>query len=123
MYLKNSLRFINEFFYLSKKEIRNLYLKSSVYNNKISKLEISNLIYKPSLNILSCLVKYDKKKIKIEELNKDNIWDNKLLTNKSYTKLNNFYWLFGIDLKSSKTITQSITVSYTHLTLPTIHRG
>ena len=62
MYLKNSLSFINEFFYLSKKEIRNLYLKSSVYNNKISKLEISNLIYKPSLNILSCLVKYDKKK-------------------------------------------------------------
>tara|TARA_B100001057_G_scaffold494328_1_gene590642 strand:+ start:166 stop:1788 length:1623 start_codon:yes stop_codon:yes gene_type:complete len=108
MYLKNSLSFINEFFYSSKNEIRKLYLKSSIYNNKISKREISNLVYKPSLNILSCLVKYDKKKIKIEELDKENIWDNKLITNKSYTKLNNFYWLFGIDLKSSKQITQSI---------------
>ena len=94
MYLKNSLSFINEFFYSSKNEIRKLYLKSSIYNNKISKREISNLVYKPSLNILSCLVKYDKKKIKIEELDKENIWDNKLITNKSYTKLNNFYWLF-----------------------------
>ena len=68
MFLKNSLIFINEFFYSTKNQIRKLYLKSSIYNNKISKIEISNLTYKPSLNILSCLVKYDKKKLKIEEL-------------------------------------------------------
>ena len=78
MYLKNSLILINEFFYYTKNLIRNLYLKSSFYNNKISKIIISNITYKPSLNILSCLVKYDKKKLKIEELDKENIWDNKL---------------------------------------------
>ena len=61
MFLKNSLILINEFFYSTKNQIKKLYLKSAIYNNKISKIEISNLTYKPSLSILSCLVKYDKK--------------------------------------------------------------
>ncbi len=108
MYLKNSLILINEFLNTSANQVRELYLKSSIYNNKISKLEISNIEYKPSISVLSCLVKYDKKKIKIEELDKENIWENKLLNKKNYIKLNNFYWLFSIDLKSSTNFTQSI---------------
>ena len=108
MYLKNSLITINEFFFSSKNQIRELYLKSSLYNNKISKIEINNISYKPSLSILSCLVKYDKKKLKIEELDRENIWDDKLLKKINSNKLNNFYWLFSIDLKSSTKITQSI---------------
>ena len=108
MYLKNSLIIINEFFYYSKNQIRKLYLKSSLYNKKISKIEISNLTYRPSLSILSCLFKYNKKKLKIEELDKDNIWENKSLNRNNFAKLNNFFWLFGIDLKSSPNITQSI---------------
>ncbi len=108
MHLKNSLNFINEFFNSSKNQIRKLYLKSNLYNNKISKTEINNISYRPSLSILSCLVKYDKKKIKIEELDKENIWENKLLSGNNLNKLNNFYWLFSIDLKSSTNITQSI---------------
>jgi len=112
MYLKNSLTFINEFFNTSKNQIRKLYLKSNFYNNKISKIEISNITYRPSLSILSCLVKYDKKKIKIEELDKDNIWENKLLSGHNLYKLNNFYWLFSIDLKSSPNITQSIIIKW-----------
>ena len=112
MYLKNSLSFINEFFNTSKNQIRKLYLKSNFYNNKISKIEISNITYRPSLSILSCLVKYDKKKIKIEELDKDNIWENKLLGGNNLYKLNSFYWLFSIDLKSSPNITQSIVIKW-----------
>ncbi len=108
MNLKNSLILINEFFYSSRNQIRKLYLKSSLYNKKISKIEINNLTYKPSLSILSCLVKYDKKKLKIEELDKENIWENKSLNKGNLIKLNNFYWLFSIDLKSSANITQSI---------------
>ena len=112
MYLKNSLILINEFFYYTKNQIRNLYLKSRFYNNKISKIEISNISYRPSLSILSCLVKYDKKKIKIEELDKDNIWESELLSSNNLNKLNNFYWLFSIDLKSSPSITQSIIIKW-----------
>ncbi len=112
MYLKNSLILINEFFNSYKNKIRKLYLKSKFYDNKISKIEINNFTYRPSLSILSCLVKYDKKKIKIEELDKDNIWENKLLSGNSLFKLNNFYWLFSIDLKSSPNITQSIIIKW-----------
>ena len=88
MHLKNSLITINEFFYSSKNQIRKLYLKSNLYNNKISKIEINNISYRPSLSILSCLVKYNKKKIKIEELNKENIWENKLLNGNNLRKIN-----------------------------------
>ena len=112
MYLKNSLILINEFFNSYKNKIRKLYLKSKFFDNKISKIEINNFTYRPSLSILSCLVKYDKKKIKIEELDKDNIWENKLLNGNNLYKLNNFYWLFSIDLKSSPDITQSIIIKW-----------
>ena len=112
MYFKNSLILINEFYKSSKIQIRKLYLKSNFYNSKISKIEISGITYRPSLSILSCLVKYEKKKIKIEELEKDNIWENKLLSGKNLNKLNNFYWLFSIDLKSSPNITQSIIIKW-----------
>ncbi len=107
MNFRNSLNFINEFFFSLSTHIRNIYLRSSFYNNKISKLEISNIKYKPSLSILSCLIKYEKKKIKIEDLDKDNIW-NKEVSNRNHNKLNNFFWLFSIDLKSSNFVTQSI---------------
>jgi len=62
MPLKNSLNFINEFFSLVFKQIRKFYLSSSFYNKKISKIDSKSLIYKPTLSILSCLIKYDKKK-------------------------------------------------------------
>ena len=41
MHLKNSLISINEFFYSAKDQIRKLYLKSNLYNSKISNIEIS----------------------------------------------------------------------------------
>ena len=63
MVLKNSINFINEFFFYLVNQIRKLYLKSSLYNKKISKIDNKVLYYKPSLKILSCLIKYDKKNI------------------------------------------------------------
>ena len=108
MVLKNSFNFINEFFFYIIRSVRKLYLKSSFYNKKISKINNNVLSYKPTLSILSCLVKYEKKKNKIEDFNVNSIWENNKITDKDYKKLHNFYWLFSIDLKSSKKITQSI---------------
>ena len=108
MFLKNSINSIYEFFYFFSKQLRQIYLNSSIYNNKISKIDNSVLSYKPSLSILSCIVKYEKKKNKIEDFNINSIWENKNISEKDYKKLHNFYWLFTIDLKSSNNITQSI---------------
>ena len=108
MLFKSSINFINQFFFIFSKQIRELYLNSSIYNKKISKIDDSILTYKPNLNILSSLISYEKKKDKIENFYINSIWDNKNISHKDYKKLHSFYWLFSIDLKSSSEVTQSI---------------
>ena len=111
MLLKSSISLINEFFSFTLNNIRKIYLHSNIYNKKISINETNALNYKPSLSILSCLIKYEKKKNKIEDFNIDSIWDKEINDN-DLKKLNSFYWLFSIDLKSSKKITHSIILNW-----------
>ncbi|MFL2887097.1 MAG: heparinase II/III family protein [Candidatus Pelagibacter sp.] len=111
MLLKNSISLINEFFSLSIDQIRKIYLNSNIYNKKISIIENYTLNYKPSLSILSCLVKYEKKKNKIEDFYVNTIWEKKI-NNRDLKKLHSFYWFFTIDLKSSKEITHSIVENW-----------
>jgi uncharacterized heparinase superfamily protein len=102
MIFKNLLNFINNFFIFFKKKIRDLYLNSNIYNKKISTSNNTPLEYKPSPNLLDCLIKYDKKRINIENYYLNDIWDNKKLKEKDFNNLNSFFWLFSLDLKSSK---------------------
>ena len=111
MLLKNSIININEFFLISLNQIRKFYLKSTVYDKKISKFINSNIKYKPTSSILNCLIKYDKQKIKIDKILENNIWENEKYNN-SFNKLNSFFWICSIDLKSSNQITQSIIESW-----------
>ena len=99
MFLKSSFNFINEFYFIFKNQLRRIYLSSSIYNRKISKVDEKVLVYQPSLNILSSLIKYEKKKKKIEDFNVEKIWNDKNLNHKDFKKLHSFYWLFSIDLK------------------------
>ena len=108
MFLKSSLNYINEFYFILKNQLRKIYLSSSIYNKKISKVDENVLVYKPNLNILSLLIKYEKKKKKIEDFNIKSIWENKNLNFGDFKKLHSFYWLFSLDLKSSNKVTQSI---------------
>ena len=62
MFFKNSLIYFNQFFFFVSNQVRNLYLNSKIYNKKISKTLDKNLEYKPSPNLLDCLIKYEKKK-------------------------------------------------------------
>ena len=108
MFLKSYFNLINEFFFIFKNQIRKFYLSSNIYNKKISKVDENILVYQPSLNILSSLIKYEKQKNKIEDFKVQSIWENKNISDKNFKKLHSFYWLFSIDLKSSNKITQSI---------------
>ena len=63
MILRDSLNFINQLLSNSLKQIRNIYLYSNYYNNKISKIYCKDLIYKPSPHLLSSLINYQKKKL------------------------------------------------------------
>jgi len=112
MIFKNLLNYIIQFFFSFKENIRAIYLNSNVYNKKISKVSKKNLEYKPSQILLDCLLKYEKKKIKIEDFSLNLIWNNKNLNEKDYKKLHSFFWLFSLDLKSSKIITQNIILNW-----------
>jgi uncharacterized heparinase superfamily protein len=58
------------------------------------------------------LIKYERKKSKIENFYVNSIWTNEKISVKDYKKLHSFFWLFSLDLKSSKEITQSIILNW-----------
>jgi len=103
--------FKSSFLFL-KNKFHSLYLNSNTYNKKISPKNNSSLEYRPSPNLLDCLIKYNKKKINIENYSLNEIWNNKNIKEKDYINLNSFFWLFSLDLKSSKKDTQNIILQW-----------
>ena len=91
MILKSSLYYINEFFFYIIDKIRKIYLSSDLYNKKISKIDHKSLGYKPSTNLLDCLIKYEKKKNNIEDFYVNSIWTNYKINERDYKKLHSFF--------------------------------
>ena len=65
MKLYNYTLIINQLVYQVFKKIRKIYLNSTIYDKKISSKNLKALNYKPSLNILGSIAKYEKTKNKI----------------------------------------------------------
>jgi uncharacterized heparinase superfamily protein len=103
---------LRNFFQFFKKKIRYIYLNSNIYNKKISSFNNNSLGYRPTPSLLDCLVKYEKKKNKIENYSLNEVWNNQNLNEKDYNNLNSFFWLFSLDLKSSKKDTQNIILQW-----------
>ena len=95
----------------TKKNIYKIYQNSNFYDKKISKIFNNNFEYKPSPYLFSSIVKYQKKKYKIDDFALESIWQDNIKT-KDYEKLNNFFWFFSLDLKSSKKTVQSLIVNW-----------
>jgi uncharacterized heparinase superfamily protein len=108
---KNLIENLSNLYLKTKNNFRNIYQKSNLYDKKISKVNNNNFEYKPSPHLLSSIVKYQKKKYKIEDFALNSIWQNNINT-EDYRKLNNFFWFFSLDLKSSKEKTQSLIVNW-----------
>tara|TARA_B100000767_G_scaffold76226_1_gene72819 strand:+ start:840 stop:2471 length:1632 start_codon:yes stop_codon:yes gene_type:complete len=108
MILRNSLNFISQFLANTPKQIRNVYLNSNYYDKRISKINNNDLIYKPSPHLLSSLIKYQTKKVNVDDIATENLWNNEDIKFQDFRKLHNFYWFFSLDLKSSKKNTQKI---------------
>ena len=111
MISKNILSSTNHFFINLKNSFKKIYQNSNFYNKKISKIKDNNFEYKPSPHLLSSIIKYQKKKYKIEDFALETIW-RKTLNPEDYEKLNNFFWFFSLDLKSSKKETQSVIANW-----------
>lgn len=101
---KNSL---GNIYFSLKNNFKKIYQNSNFYENKISKTDGNNFVYKPSPHLLSSIIKYQNKKYKIDDFAINTIWQNKMKP-KDYDKLNNFFWFFSLDLRSSKKSAQSV---------------
>ena len=88
--------------------LRKIYLNSILYDKKISKTFQNSLEYKPSAYLLSSITKVKSKKYNINDFILDEVWTNKKLNQKQFKKLNNFFWILSLDLKSSNSSVQSI---------------
>ena len=111
MTIKNLLANSHPFFLNLKESLKKFYQNSNFYDKKISKIKDITFYYKPSPYLLSSIVKYQKKKYKIEDFALETIWQN-TLEFEDYKKLNNFFWFFSLDLKSSKKATQSVIINW-----------
>ncbi len=107
--------YINRFFFKIFNKLRKFYLNTKLYDNKISRVNNRELVYKPSPHLLSSLIKYQKKKIKIEDFSLNEVWNNRNISKKDYKDLNNFYWFFSLDLRSSKQNTQTVIKNWIKL--------
>jgi len=112
MIFDNLLNFINNSYIFSKKRIYSLYLNSNIYNKRITSSVINSLEYYPSPDLMDSLIKYRKKKTNIEKYSLSKVWENQEIKGKDYKNLNSFFWLFSLDLKSSKKDTQNIILQW-----------
>ena len=113
MFFKSVFLNFGTIFFQIFQQIRKIYLNSPFYNKRISKIDDKIIIYKPSQNILNCLIKFDKKKNNIEDYSLNSIWKNAdNLNKKNFIKLHNFFWLFTLDLRSSQKITQNVIYNW-----------
>ena len=107
MTIKNFIADLSQIYSNLKLSLKQFYQNSNFYDKKISKTNEIDFDYKPSPYLLSSIVKYQKKKYKIEDFALESIWKNDLKY-EEFEKLNNFFWFFSLDLKSSKRTTQTV---------------
>ena len=111
MIISNFLSKLNIIFFNFKENIKIIYQNSNLYDKKISKFYNSNFDYKPSPYLLSSIIKYQNKKYRIEDFVIESLWKDNT-NKKDFEKLNNFFWFFSLDLKSSKKTVQSIIMNW-----------
>ena len=107
MTITNFIAKLAQIYFNLKLSLKQFYQNSNFYDKKISKTNDVVFGYKPSPHLISLLVKYQKKKYKIEDFALESIWQNDLKY-EEFEKLNNFFWFFSLDLKSSKRTTQTV---------------
>jgi uncharacterized heparinase superfamily protein len=107
----NNFSVLSKLYFNLKYSYKKLYQNSNFYDKKISKTRNNHFEYKPSPYLLSSIIKYQNKKYKIEDFALESIWQNNI-DFKDFKKLNNFFWFFSLDLKSSKETTQSVITNW-----------
>ncbi len=111
MLLDGFFETLNQITEIIRKKLSIIYKNSNLYEKKISKTFNNEFIYKPSPHLLSSVLKYQNKKYKIEDFEFETVWNNQIKS-KDFERLNNFFWLFSLDLKSSKNSVKKVVTNW-----------
>jgi uncharacterized heparinase superfamily protein len=109
--ITNYYGILSKLYFNLKNSYKKFYRNTNHYDKKISKTFTNLFQYKPSPYLLSSIIKYQNKKYKIEDFALKSIWQNNI-NSKDYEKLNNFFWFFSLDLRSSKQTSQSVITNW-----------
>ena len=90
---KNSIVNLSQIYFNLKLSLKQFYQNSNFYDKKKSKTKDISFGYKPSPYLISSIIKYQKKKFKIEDFTLESIWQNNLKY-EEFEKLNNFFISF-----------------------------
>jgi hypothetical protein len=74
MTIKNFIADLSQIYFNLKLSLKQFYQNSNFYDKKISKTKDIAFDYKPSPYLISSIVKYQKKKYKIEDFALEEIW-------------------------------------------------
>ncbi len=111
MLLDEFFETFNDIARIIKDKIKIIYQNSKLYEKKISKTFDNEFIYKPSPHLLSSIIKYNNNRYKIEDFEFETVW-NSQIKSADFKKLNNFFWLFSLDLKSSKNSVKKVITNW-----------
>ena len=106
--IKSISKYFYSFFNSLINNLKYSYFKTNYYNKKISRKVPARYVYKPSPHIINSLISLKKKKIKIENLSLNSIWDVNSKNFSEFETLHNFLWINTLDIKTSKIATHNI---------------
>ena len=99
---------ILKLFFLS---IKNYYLRSNFYNNKLITFIPDRFFYSPSLYLTVPLITVNNDFYKITNTSLELLWKTSRKNKKEFENLHSFLWLTKLDRKNNKTITKNIISS------------
>ena len=100
---------ILKLFFLS---IKNYYLRSNFYNNKLITFIPDRFFYSPSLYLTVPLITVNNDFYKITNTSLELLWKTSRKNKKEFENLHSFLWLTKLDRKNNKTITKNIISSW-----------
>ena len=89
----HKIKSIGKYFFslieLSFVRLKNLYFKTNFYNKKISSNIPNKYNYRPSQHIINCLIAFNRKKFRIDQLSLNSIWQTNPKNSDEFKNLHN----------------------------------
>ena len=113
--LKSMKLYFFSIFKLFLLSIKNLYFRSSYYNEKLITFTPNRIFYYPSAYLSASLVSFSNDFYKITSTTPEILWQTSVNDKLKFENLHSFLWLAWIDRKADKIITKKIIKSWINI--------